>query len=416
VRLSRREALFAAILVLFVVGSVELTLRLLALVSPRVAGLLASPEAARGGPRTVRDARLGRRPSPDYPGHDRKGFRNLEVPATADIVALGDSQTYGAGVDAADVWPRRLASLTGHTVYSMAYGGYGPTHSLALWDEAVALSPKVIIEAFYAGNDLADSFDHAYRRKMFPELKSADPGMQARVREAQRTEPIARRAARMFPMGTSRAGAAAAAPRGELSAPERLLSQSNIYGLLRRAVYEARRPRHDETPQQQWEAAKAFAAAHPAYCQVFSAGPFNTIFTSEYRLLALDLGDPRIAEGLQISLRAMLRMHEQAAAKAIRFFVVMIPTKEMVFRQLWADPTASYRILMDNEERAWRIAKDFLERHGIEHLDVLPALRGQLAAGLQPYKVNLDGHPNRHGHQAIAQLVAEHLRSTRSAR
>ncbi len=48
-------------------------------------------------------------------------------------------------------------------------------------------------------------------------------------------------------------------------------------------------------------------------------------------------------------------------------------------------------------------------RRGIEYVDALPALRKQLAAGVQPYPVSQDGHPNRHGHQAIAKLVAAHL-------
>ena len=45
---------------------------------------------------TLPDAVLGRRLNPDYPSHDRDGFRNAEVLQQAEIVAIGDSQTYGA--------------------------------------------------------------------------------------------------------------------------------------------------------------------------------------------------------------------------------------------------------------------------------------------------------------------------------
>src|SRR5262249_2690014 len=146
---------------------------------------------------------------------------------------------------------------------------------------------------------------------------------------------------------------------------------SRIYGLLRRAWYESTRlvNQLNNSPQEQWKLAKAFAEAHPAYCQVFSDGQFKTVFTSEYRISAIDLRDLRIVEGLQISLRSIQRMHELATARNIRFLVVLIPTKEAVFRQLWQNSRMSYRNLSENEERVWRIIKDFLKHNGIEYLD-----------------------------------------------
>ena len=100
----------------------------------------------------------------------------------------------------------------------------------------------------------------------------------------------------------------------------RLFSQhSKIYSLARRTRYEFTRwvKKPYKADQEKWEIAKAFANAHPTYCQVFSDGQFKTVFTSEYRLLALDLDDPRIAEGLRISLRAIQRMHT-CILKAVR--------------------------------------------------------------------------------------------------
>lgn len=415
-KLKKRHAFFVVVFVLLVSGFLEITLGLLAFVSPWVDRLLTSPWTRP----IVPDARLGHRPIPAYPGHDRIGFRNLEVPAKAHIVALGDSQTYGSGVKPEDAWPRQLESLLGKTVYSMAYGGYGPTHSLVLWDEAIALSPTMVIEAFYAGNDLFDSFNHVYNQGQLPALKSSDPQLQASVREAEQSEPIAQRVSRMFYMGTLPVAVdeeATTVTRDGFS-PRRLLSQhSKIYGLLRRARYESARlvNKPNNIPQEQWEKAKAFAEVYPAYCQVFSNGQFKTVFTSEYRLSALDLGDPRIAEGLQISLRAIQRMHEFAATRNIRFFVVLIPTKEAVFRQLWQHPSMSYRSLTEMEERVWRITKDFLEQNGNEYLDALPVLREQLTTGIQPYQVSHDGHPNEHGHKAIAKLVAARLASSKTS-
>ncbi|ETX00624.1 MAG: hypothetical protein ETSY1_10525 [Candidatus Entotheonella factor] len=413
-KFKKKPVLFAVVLALLVIGVLELTLSLLARVSPQVDRVLASPWPSKETPHTLPDERLGYRPNPAYPGHDRLGFRNPDVPARADIVVLGDSQTYGTGVAPAQAWPRQLASMTGHIVYNMAYGGYGPAHRLMLWDEAVALQPNLVIEAFYAGNDLYESFDLVYNRRQLSELKSADPQLQAVVREAEQSEPIAERVSQMFRMGVQSAAASKAPTTAHPQRPSlrKLLSaDSKLYGLLRRTQYEAVRLMDQlaHSPREQWEQAKAFAAANPAYCQVLSHGRLRTILTSEYRLSALDLDDPRIAEGLQISLRSIHKMHELATARNMRFLVLLVPTKETVFRNLGSHPAVSYRRLTDQEARFWATTKAFLARRGIEYLDALPALQGQLAAGVQPYPMSQDGHPNRHGHQAIAKLVANHL-------
>ncbi|MDF0673148.1 MAG: hypothetical protein P0120_02225 [Nitrospira sp.] len=411
---KKRQALFVVVLVLIVVGFLEAILGLFAFVSPRVNRVLTSPQI----PPFVPDARLDRRPNPAYPGHDRQGFRNLDMPAKAHIVALGDSQTYGTGVNPEDAWPKQLESLTGEIVYSMAFGGYGPTHSLALWDEAIALSPTIVIEAFYFGNDLYDSFNFVYNNGQLIELKSSDPQVQTSVREAEQSDPIGPRVSRMFNMGHQPAAhdkETTKATRDGFSLLEVLSQHSRLYGLFQRVYEKTRVMNQRNTHQDKWAKAKAFAEANPAYCEVFSDGPFKTIFTSAYRLAALDLGDPRIAEGLQISLRAIERMQELAAARRIRFFVVLIPTKETVFRQLWKNPSESFRRNIENEERALSITKDFLRHNGIEYLDVLPALQEQLMTGVQPYQVSHDGHPNEHGHRAIAKLLAQHLESSKTS-
>src|SRR5262245_22749702 len=43
----------------------------------------------------VSDSNLGHRLQPYTMGHDANGFRNSSVPAQADIVAIGDSVTWG---------------------------------------------------------------------------------------------------------------------------------------------------------------------------------------------------------------------------------------------------------------------------------------------------------------------------------
>src|SRR5688572_30586092 len=97
-KFNKKRAFLALTVILLDIAILEGILGLLALASPKVNELLASPWTTGRVLATVPDERLGHRPNPDKPGHDRKGFRNPEVPAKADIIALGDSQTYGTGV------------------------------------------------------------------------------------------------------------------------------------------------------------------------------------------------------------------------------------------------------------------------------------------------------------------------------
>ena len=86
-------------------------------------------------PVLVRDEILEIRLPSKSGDHDNWGFRNAKVPETAEIVALGDSHTYG-----------NTSRLTGKNVYNLAMGGYG-------------VSLAVPRSGLYIGDD----FDNAYR-------------------------------------------------------------------------------------------------------------------------------------------------------------------------------------------------------------------------------------------------------------
>ncbi len=410
-----KVALFAAVLALFSALLLELALAAAALASPAVERLLGSPWASP----TIPDARLRHRGNPAFPEHDARGFRNPEAVAQARGVALGDSQTYGTGVGPEDAWPRRLEALRGERWYGMGFGGYGPPHSLLLWDEAMALEPEVVIEAFYLGNDLFDSFDLVYGHGQLPELRSDDPTIRDAIERTELAEPLTDRVNKLLYMGkdpnATQVAAAEEAAGAEATSPislaRRVAEHSNIFGLLRRLRFEIARRMSagDASGTESWAAAQAFAAAHSEYCQVFSDGQFQTVFTSEYRLNALDLDDARIAEGLAIALRSIDRMAERALAREIRLLVIVIPTKEAVFRDRWESPTPAFERLAENERRAMALVEAHLRDRGIELLDASTALRAELAAGNQPYPVSQDGHPNAVGHRAIAEAVAARL-------
>jgi hypothetical protein len=411
---TRRHLLFYCFSAIITVALIEALLAMLAWTFPKVNRLLAPPWT------TVSDDRLDRRPSPGVPGHDARGWRNPTAYRKADVVALGDSQTYGENVAAAEIWPRRLEAMISHPVYDMAYGGYGPVHSLLLWREATDLEPRVVIEALYSGNDLYDAFNIVYNRGQLPELKSAEARIRKQVEDAEKIEPISQRVDRLFRMGRAAPPASQDDP-GASSPPTGLRAflgaHSRIFGLLRRARFELHT--NEVAPalsDMSWDDAKAFALQNPACCEVFTSGEFKTILTADYRLSALNLEDPRIGEGLRLCLESIRRMNELASAKDIKLVVLLIPTKELVFREQWKSPSRNFVLLVENEERMWQIVKEHLGQHRIVYVDALPALREQLGGGRQPYPVTQDGHPNRYGHLAIAQALAPVVQKLTGAR
>lgn len=52
---------------------------------------------------------------------------------------------------------------------------------------------------------------------------------------------------------------------------------------------------------------------------------------------------------------------------------------------------------------------NFLEKRDIRYIDVTVALQSAFKHQQQPYRVGHDGHPNLHGHQAIASYIAEYF-------
>lgn len=111
----------------------------------------------RGRPMLVDFTRLG--------PHDLLGFRNMNIPSIADVVAIGDSQTYGNNVVLTENWPSQTESLLKDkrpVVYSMATGGWGAVQYLNMFTHATFFRPRVIVVAFYSGNDPDESTNLAY--------------------------------------------------------------------------------------------------------------------------------------------------------------------------------------------------------------------------------------------------------------
>ena len=345
---------------------------------------------------TVPDSRLVRRGNPDHREHDSAGYRNPSRLRQADIVVLGDSHAYGPAL-AADGWPRRTAQELGRSVYNMALPGYGPGHSLLQLDEALALTPRLVVVAPYFGNDFFET--HVLARRHPQLLAGIDPALREAAAAEDRRRAIEQEVGRLF--------AVAAAQRAQ----HWVSSHMKLYGLAR-----ALRTHLSSPPATPAILSRDFALAAAAltpderrYASPLDAGTWRTVLTSAYRHQVLDDSDPRIRLGFEAARAALLTMHERCRAAGIPLLVVLLPTKESVFWPRVRDPAAHPGLegLVANEARLRGELIAALAAREIPHVNVLRPLRSSPA---QTYFEDVDGHPNATGHAVIAATVTEHAR------
>ena len=112
-----------------------------------------------------------------------KLFDRKELYGLADIVVIGDSQTYGNNASLEQNWPSQMADNLGlglDKVYAMAVGGWGAVQYLDMFYNATLFRPRVIVVAMYTGNDPMDSFNMAYSYdrwralRLNPDIKPGD--------------------------------------------------------------------------------------------------------------------------------------------------------------------------------------------------------------------------------------------------
>jgi lysophospholipase L1-like esterase len=391
---SLRRFLSALLAIALGLGAAELGLRGAFAFFPELRARATGQEAI---PSWLPDEQLLYRPNPAHPGHDARGFRNPEALARADLVALGDSQTYGSGVSTEEAWPQLLARQTGRSVYNMAFPGWCPVQSLLLADEALALRPRVVIEAFYAGNDLYDAFAITYGRDSLRDLRSADPGVLAAVKRLERQSSLEAQASVLFDSSTGTL-------RGWLERQSALFAVTRTVAIRTLEVVGLRATG--------WPRARAACERDGSNCEVSEAGDARTLFTPAYRWIGLDPGDVRIAEGERIATEALLRLDARLREGGARLVVLAIPTKERAYAEsglLRGGPSAAVgRLAAADAALATRLGRA-LEAQNIPFLDATPALGAALRAGVPCYRESTDGHPSPEGQRVLAEALAAFL-------
>lgn len=345
----------------------------------------------------LKDPELHHRIAPNAPRHDANGFRNDAVPGRAEIVALGDSQTWGTNVQRSEAWPQVLGRLSNSTVYNMGVGGYGPLQYSALTTKALSFFPKTIVVGIYLGNDLYDVYSLAYGSEVYKDLRQPDASGDLLV------DTILPRATALW---EEEKNFQRDYGRSEPRLTGLWLSGHSAIGRL--MVRFGWWPGSSDV----WfEGSRAWAKVHPDHGAVYDAGGVRTVLTTAYRLTGLDLDDPHIAEGLRITGVALQRIKRQAEAAKVNVLVVLIPTKESVFASLdekqQRDPV--YERLYSMESRARTALIKQCENANIEYVDALTPLVRAVREGEQVYPTSTEGHPTAKGYRVIAVTVYDAL-------
>ena len=322
-------------------------------------------------------------------GFDQWGFRNAEVPASADVVAIGDSHTYGNNATMADSWPYVLASQTGLKVYSLSLGGYGPNQYYRLLRErALKLKPRWIICGLYMGDDFQNAFSITYALDYWTGLRQGNwRGVDAdiwNVAENSADMPW-HKPIRVWLSGHS--------------VMYRLLFHGPLLGALKGSIQinEARRK------------------ADPAITTLIVADEgIEEAFRPLYIRDRLNIHTPEIREGMRITSALLRGMNDEARRAGARFAVAIIPTKETVFADyLLRDPGIHLRNeiqdLITTEAEATHQLVEMLDNVGIPHVETLPALRRNVRNQLY-VRSDKDMHPNKNGYHVIGNAVAEFLK------
>jgi len=333
------------------------------------------------------------RVEPNTRGHDSWGFRNKSVPEKADIVALGDSQTYGTSSLAKHSWPSVLGKLTGGQVYNMSLGGYGPAEYLYLMEhKALGLNPDLIIAGFSLGNDLTDSYTAVYNVPVWKDLRNPEiASVHAQIspdpnKTSLKKNPQASFMKQIYLIADWFSGH---------SVLYRIINTSYLGDYIRQ-----KRMIRMGVDIEMFEDSE-----HGIY----------TGFTPEKWLGGLDLKTPEVGEGLRLTLNFFNQMNEIAERNSVRFLVVLIPTKESVFADLIegnGSLASSEKIdrLIENERQINNIIKSYFREHDISYLDVLKPLKSAVNKE-QIYPSNYSGHPNKNGNRIIAESIKQSMDS-----
>lgn len=355
---------------------------------------------------TVPDPVLGYKWPPFYEGNDANGFRNENVVTQSDIVAIGDSQTYGTNAETYhDTWPGFLENMLGKKIYQLAVGGYGPAeYSYLLRTQALSLSPKLAIIGFYTGNDATNAYSSVYNNDYWKDLRKSDVAY-ATPKPSDQNEELSLKYG--YDPNSWKFKA--------LKLRLWFASHSRVYKLLGHVSWNVRvklgLARSQDEVQQEIE--KEIRKQSNGKVILYENDAIGTILRPEDRIEAIDLSNPRVQEGIRVTEELFIRDMKMLGKTHGTYIVAIIPTKELVYgtylqetHQPISDVVSSF---VSSESEYLKKFLEFCEINSIYCINLRPALTNALKSGVRIYPAGLDGHPMPEGYRIIAGAIKEFM-------
>jgi hypothetical protein len=322
-------------------------------------------------------------------GFDAWGFRNRKLPESADVVAVGDSHTFGNTAKMDESWPYVLGSLTDRQVYNMGMGGYGPNQYFYLSKtKALSLTPNVIIWGLYMGDDFQNAYEITYGLNYWASLRK----LPARNVDADIWDP----------------------PASKPGWLKRVRVWLSWHSVVYQLVFHMSAAGHVAGDAQIRDAAQLYPGA--ATTLILPEKNILEAFRPKSMLSRLDQNNPDIQEGMRITFELIKQMNEICQQHHIRFVVVVIPIKEEVFSDyLERNPKLPLSDviakLLPNDRLAREKTFEFLSESHISFVDPLPALKASVGNELYARSAT-DMHPSRNGYRVIAEAASELCKKT----
>lgn len=319
---------------------------------------------------------------PKIIGANENGFREDSDPETAAIAAIGDSFTFGLGVDASKSWPELVESMSGKTVYNYSAPSYNIYQYYYLTQHALELGAEEIIVGFYPANDLrlqvCRILELDYWRS-FMEEEGLDPSgcaePEQNFEDFQKAEGVG------MAYSLSRWG----------------LNHSALFCVLYAATAKVRH-----------------VLPYDKERFVFAEGiPFSKA-RMKYRIYQTDSESELIQAGYRNSQKLFLKMRDLAADRGARFMVLLIPTKFQLARDFLRTEGAEVPELLETGAASVQRLEDayleFFQDNGIPALSGAERLgtlyRKSIHEGDDIYPRD-DEHPREEGYAAIAEVAME---------
>ena len=307
---------------------------------------------------------------------DRQGFRNAEPwREKYDVVALGDSFTYGTAVPSP--WPERLAQVTNKSVLNLGWEGAGPLDERDLFLQyGRTRSPQWVILAYFEANDLND------------------------VRSYMQAEPLL-------------------LPRVVRFYVRKLIAWANPGQSPSVSAVENPSPADYQ---------------YPIFIRVGEATVSVTLFDFYLSWLSASASDIRSSHNFRMLPELWRRINNEMKGSGSRLLIVFVPSKEHLFLRQIHEPEMVNRVLgkvppivlepngflnqgngtvdpdklfarIDDQENVIAQAASEI---GADFLDLTPCFRQGILHGSTLY-YEFDTHWNQAGHELAAELIAEYL-------